>query len=441
MTGSHGNEYMNETDRSSPEAAMGTLPKPDGGPVAALPEGDARQRHRVLEALLEISNLLGSNLELDEILAKIVRIATGVMETQNSSIYLWNDDRSRLVMRSNVGFEPELIGKAGFDKGRGIPGWVAEEGKIVALADAAKDPRYDPLPTTLDYDFRAYLCAPLVVQDEVVGVMTVRRNVVQEFTADEITIYETICKQIANVIEKSRMHAARVEAEKLAAVAVSLSGIAHYIKNILTTIRGGAYLVDTGLKREQLDKTRQGWKILKSSIQKISELVENMLNYYRDRTLHPRPVELNTLILEILESLEDRAIERRTVITPDLDLRLGEVELDVDVIQDIMINLVTNAFDAIPEGAEGIVRVQTRLTDDGRHVRIAVIDNGTGIAPEDCDKVFNLFYTTKGEHGTGIGLSATRKLIIDHGGNIEFETHVGSGTEFTIHLPITQSET
>ena len=129
------------------------------------------------------------------------------------------------------------------------------------------------------------------------------------------------------------------------------------------------------------------------------------------------------------------------MITPDLDLRLGEVELDVDVIQDIMINLVTNAFDAIPEGAEGLVRVQTRLTDDGRHVRIAVIDNGTGIEPEDRDKVFNLFYTTKGEHGTGIGLSATRKLIIDHGGNIEFDTHLGSGTEFTIHLPITQSET
>lgn len=399
---------------------------------------EGEQRHRVLAALLEIANYVASDRGLEQILNRIVRVTAKTMLVQTSSIYLWNDDRTRLVMRSNVGFGQELIGKAGFNPGKGIPGWVAQHGKIIALADGTKDPRYDPLPTTAERDFHAYLCAPLKIRDETIGVMTVRANEVREFNDDEITVYETICKQVSIVIEKARMHAARVEAEKLAAVAVSLSGIAHYIKNILVTMRGGEFLVDAGLKRGNLEQTAEGWGVLKRSNRKISALVENMLNYYRDTQLHPRPVDLNSLLLDILHDLEDRAIERDTVLTPDLDLRLDLVELDPSAIQDVMMNLIANGIDAIPEGRKGAVRVQSRLLPDEDQVLIAVSDNGGGVAPEDRDKLFNLFFSTKGKQGTGIGLSASRKMILDHGGTIDFESESGEGTVFTVRLPLRQ---
>ena len=399
---------------------------------------EGEQRHRVLAALLEIANYVASDRGLEQILNRIVRVTAKTMLVQTSSIYLWNDDRTRLVMRSNVGFSQELIGKAGFDPGKGIPGWVAQHGKIIALADGTKDPRYDPLPTTLEHDYHAYLCAPLKIRDETIGVMTVRANEVREFDDDEITVYETICKQVSIVIEKARMHTAQVEAEKLAAVAVSISGIAHYIKNILVTMRGGEYLVDAGLKRGNLEQTAEGWGVLKRSNRKISALVENMLNYYRDTQLHPRPVDLNSLLLDILHDLEDRAIERDTVLTPDLDLRLDLVELDPNAIQDVMMNLIANGIDAIPEGRKGAVRVQSRLLPDEDQVLIAVSDNGGGVAPEDRDKLFNLFFSTKGKQGTGIGLSASRKMILDHGGTIDFESESGEGTVFTVRLPLRQ---
>ncbi len=428
-----------------------SIPLPTQTPVPDERRGEGTDRRRVerrastddharvvLSALLEISNYVGSVMVLDEILAKIVEVTARIMKGQSCSVYLLNEDRSRLVMRCNLGLEPELVGSAAFEIGHGIPGTVAKEGQIVALADGAVDPHYDPLPSMLNHDFHAYLCAPLRIQSEVIGVMVLRKREVYDFLADEITIYETICKQVSIVIEKAKLYTARMEAEKLAAVAVSLSGVAHYIKNLLVSMRGGEYLVETGLKREDMKMAVEGWGVLKRSNSKIRELVENMLNYYRDSALHPRPTDLNALILELLQNLEDRAIDHNTTLIPDLDLRLEKVELDHDAIQDVMINLITNAMDAIPQGRRGTVRVQSRLLHEREQVRIVVQDNGHGIKPEDKQKIFGLFYSTKGKKGTGIGLAATRRLVADHHGTIEVQSQPDDGTEFVIHLPLSQ---
>lgn len=410
---------------------------PPGSATAVL--APALDTTSVLAAMLEISNTVGSDLTMDDMLDRIVRVTARVMPIKTCSIYLWNEDRTRLILRANVGFQSELIGKAGFAAGKGIPGWVARHGEIVALADATEDPRYDPLPTTLEHNFHAYLCAPLRIQDEVIGVMTARKDASVEFTPDEITVFETICKQVAIVIQKARVEARRIEAEKLAAVAVSLSGIAHYIKNLLMAMRGGEYIIDAGIKRGNVEHIQKGWNVTRRQARKIGELVETMLHYHRDRPLEPAPVEVNALILDILTSLEDRALQLGVELVPDLDLRLDRAELDHDAFHDILINLIDNAMEAVPAGRKGWVKVQTRLLPEEQKFRIAIYDNGAGIREEDQPKVFNLFYSTKGHRGTGIGLAATRKLILEHGGTIDFITCINEGTEFFMVLPLRQT--
>jgi signal transduction histidine kinase len=409
---------------------------PSGAAATLAPVLDTAQ---VLAALLEISNTVGSDQGLDRILDRIVRVTASAMQVKTCSIYLWNEDRSRLTLRANFGFHSELIGKAGFAAGKGIPGWVASHGEILALADATEDPRYDPLPTTRDHNFHAYLCAPLRIHQEIIGVMTTRKEASVSFAPDEITVFETICKQVAIVIQKERMENRRIEAEKLAAVAVSLSGIAHYIKNLLMAMRGGEYIIDAGLKKGDLRHISEGWSVTKRQARKIADLVETMLNYHRDRELDPVPVEINALILDILSTLEDRAKELGVELVPDLDLRVNRVELDHDAFHDILINLIDNAMEAVPGDRTGWVKIQTRLLPDQEKVRIAVFDNGVGIREEDRAKIFNLFYSTKGNQGTGIGLAATRKLVLEHGGSIEFVTRMGQGTEFFILLPLRQN--
>jgi len=422
-------------------------------PTSTIPDETTQNRRRgdrrtaaqdhenaVLSALLEISNYVGSVMVLDEILKKILEVTCRVMDAQSCSIYLWDDAREHLVMRCNLGLDPSLIGRAAFDLGQGIPGYVARTGEIVALDDGTLDPRYAPLPSTLQHDFHAYLCAPLRIQEDTIGVLVLRQTKVHTFTRDEITTCEMICKQIAIVVEKARLYDARVEAEKLAAVAISLSGVAHYIKNLLLAMRGGEYLIETGLKRENFHQTSEGWGVLKRATSKIRDLVENMLNYYRDSTIHRVEVELNPFILEILQNLEDRAMQRSTVITPDLDMRIEKVELDPASMQDALINLITNAIDAIPEGRKGIVTVSSRLDISGKAIMIGIKDNGAGISEEHRKKMFHLFFSTKGRQGTGIGLAATKKIVLEHHGRIEFDSVQGEGTEFRIHLPLHQPQ-
>ncbi len=399
-------------------------------PVSGLPQ----RSHRVFEGLLEISNFVGSVMLLDDILDRITRITSRIMGVPVCSIYLLNDEK-RLVLRSNVGFERDLRGRAGFALGEGIPGWVAEHGEIVSLADARTDPRFRPLPTALECDCGAYVCVPLRIQTEMIGVMTARKCEVYTFTHDDVMIFETISKLVAVVIEKARLHEEKLKADHLAAVAISLSGVAHYIKNVLMTMRGGEHLVDQGIAKGEIEHVGEGWEVLKRANRKIRGLVENILNYCGNQELIRRPADLNAMVLDMLESLVPLARERRVDLIPELDENVGEVWIDPESIYDVLLNLVTNGIDAIGPNRRGTVRVRTLPLDGRSQICVEVEDSGSGIAEEDRDRIFNLFFTTKGKAGTGIGLAATRKIIEDHGGAIELHSEVGAGTTFRVFLP------
>jgi signal transduction histidine kinase len=395
---------------------------------------------RLLGALLEISNFVGSVMLLDDILARIVRITAEMLNVPVCSIFLLNEEQ-RLVLRSNVGFEPELIGQASFELGNGITGWVAQTGQLVATPDANQDHRYLPLPSTLELGCRAFLCAPLRIQDAIVGVMTARKAEWYEFSYNEILFFETVCKQIAIVLEKSRMYEEKLQADRLATVAISLSGVAHYIKNVLMTMQGGEYLVDQGFRDGSLEQARQGWSVLQRATRKIRSLVENILNYCRQTELKTRPFNLNDMINDMLQSLDENAHERNVQLHAQLDASLGEVEADPDALYDAILNLVTNAIDAVANDRSGNVWVHTQRLDGGRNqYLIEVVDDGVGISEENRQKIFTLFFSTKGQKGTGIGLAATRQIIENHGGTIELVPDSGHGAHFKIYMPLHTAE-
>jgi signal transduction histidine kinase len=324
-----------------------------------------------------------------------------------------------------------------YSKGEGLPGWAAGSGEVVVVADAIEDSRHVALPSWLDRECRACLCVPLRIQEEVIGVMAVRKREVYEFSQEQVMLLETVCKQVAIVIEKARMYGEKMRAEQLAAIGLSLSGLAHYIKNILFTSQVGEYMVDKGLNEwNDLDRVREGWKTLHQANQKIRKLVENMLNYTRRTKLELKPVNFNRLVHEIVDAVRDHALQKRIDVVTDLDPGVDSMKLEPDSIHDAVLNLVTNAMDAIPDGRGGRIEIHSQRLPGQHNLRVDVVDNGNGIPEEHRDKIFNLFFSTKGKRGTGIGLAATRKVVEDHGGTIECDSTVGTGSRFTIFLPI-----
>ena len=400
----------------------------------------AQDPQRLISALLEISYLVGSVMRLEDILDRIVLIAAGLMEVPVCSIYLLQEDKS-LLMTSNVGFEPELKGQTSFPWGEGIPGWVARNGETLALADATIDPRHKILPSTLALGCRACLCAPLRIQEEIVGAMAAQKMEVHTFSQEECKVFETICKQVAIVIEKARMYDEKTHAEQLAAVAVSLSEVAHYIKNVLFTTQIGERLINDGLANGgDLQRVRDGWKSLQEANAKIRKLVESILNYCRRTKPDFKSVNLNELIYRIAKDLQSEAEKHKVQIITHLDPSLTEVKLDQDSMYDALLNLATNGIDAIPADRTGRLVIRTERIHGHNNFKIEVSDDGVGIPDEIKGKICNLFFSTKGQQGTGIGLAATRKVVADHDGTMEFESTVGQGSRFTVYLPIRRTD-
>ena len=392
---------------------------------------------KILETLLTISNYVGSVMELDDILKIIVKETSEAMNVPVCSIYLLSqENREDLVLRSSFGLNPDIVGKAHFKKGEGITGWVVEHGEIVSLENCKKDPRFKALPSGNEEGCFACLCAPLRIQEEIIGCMTARKREIYRFTEEEITLFETICKQVAIVIEKSRLYSQKIQAEKMAIVSMSLSEIAHYIKNILQSMKGGAWFIDRGLKNNDMEKIQNGWKLLEKSTSKISYLVENMLNFSRPINVNPERGNINALLLEILKSVVDTAQERGVEVRPDLTQKLPDIHFDWDRMHDCILNLLSNALDAIPEDIQGLVIIKSWHDKEHKRVVVEIIDNGLGVTDENTEKIFHLFFSTKGRQGTGIGLSVTKKIIEEHKGKIWFQSREGEGTRFVVELPV-----
>ncbi|HBF35007.1 TPA: histidine kinase, partial [Candidatus Sumerlaeota bacterium] len=228
----------------------------------------------------------------------------------------------------------------------------------------------------------------------------------------------------------------KLESDRLAAISISLSEVAHYIKNLLQGMKGGMYFIDLGLKRGDLDTTRKGWEVLQKGNRKIASLVENMLSYSREMPLNLDKQNINSIIYDILHQIDDSAVERKIALIPETTRDLPPVLIDADRIYDALLNLITNAIDAIAEDrTDGYVLVRTRLDETKSFVEIEIKDNGGGIPVDAQNKIFNLFFSTKGARGSGIGLSVTRKIIELHKGKIRFETTLGEGTSFFVQLP------
>ncbi|HDZ24141.1 MAG TPA: HAMP domain-containing histidine kinase, partial [Desulfobacteraceae bacterium] len=235
-----------------------------------------------------------------------------------------------------------------------------------------------------------------------------------------------------------RLQKEKEQAQRMAAIGRTVAGLAHYIKNILNGLRGGAYVIDSAMSKQDLELVRKGWDMVERNIEQISNIVMDMLIYSSERKLHYEWVDPHEIVGEILDLMADRAGLSRVALIANLGEEIGKVAMDRTAIHRCLLNLVSNGIDACT--LEGIVRGNARVeikTDKpaGWGVRFRVIDNGTGIDPETQKRLFKDFYTTKGYKGTGLGLPVTYKIVQEHEGELFFETEPGKGTTFTLLLP------
>lgn len=363
-------------------------------------------------------------------------------------------DRGCILLRESGGGELQPIvfyrrgqatdGQEHMPISRTITGYVLKHGKAVRTSDASHDTRFDGGHSIVSSGIREAICAPMRGQEELIGVVylditsdagTTTINLAERLNDEHLKLVLAVARQTALAVESRRFHDAFLKAERFAAMGQTVAVLSHHIKNILQGVKGGGYLISTGLDQSNEDMVRQGWGIIERNQNRIYDLVMDMLSFSKERIPDLKPSQLNQVCEEVAELARSSAEENRVrfEFRPDSDLPLAE--FDPEGIHRAVLNIVLNAIDAVSESDGGAVVLQTGYDRSSDVMLVAVSDNGPGIPDEQRQVVFNVFESTKGSRGTGIGLPVSRKIIREHGGRIRIEGGPGEGTRFVLSWP------
>ena len=238
--------------------------------------------------------------------------------------------------------------------------------------------------------------------------------------------------------EIKRLEQELINSERLAAIGQTVSSIAHYIKNILSGLKGGIYVADTALKGKNMGQFKTGWEMIHRNVDRVSNLVLNLLNYSKEREPQYQPCSPNQIAEEVCQLMESKAKEYYVEIIRNFDASIGKISLDSEGIHRVLLNLVSNAIDACiydtDKRKKWWVKVKTALNGDT--ITLEVSDNGCGMDEEVKGRLFTSFFSTKGGKGTGLGLLVTQKIVKEHGGTIVVKSEKGKGSTFTVRIPI-----
>jgi len=241
-----------------------------------------------------------------------------------------------------------------------------------------------------------------------------------------------------DLTEIKRLETELVQSERLAAVGQTVSGLAHYVKNILIGLQGGSYVVDVGIAKNNTEKFKTGWKTIKRNIKRVGDLTQDLLTYSKQREPEFEVCLPNDIVEDVIELVTDVAGSNDVLISKEYDNSIGEVMADSQTIHRSLLNLINNAIDACIEDEDisknHKVEVKT-YRDKNNYFCFEVKDNGCGMDKDIQKQLFDPMFSSKGGKGTGLGLLVTSKLIEEHNGVIETKTSSGEGSTFTIKLP------
>jgi signal transduction histidine kinase len=379
--------------------------------------------------------MIAGNLDLPAVLRSAIHAAADAIRAEACSILL--QDTGSQEMHFHVVDGPQtgdLAQVAVPIDDHSIAGWVAGHRRSALVPDAYRDSRFTPTyDQRTGFRTRSVLCVPLVARDRFLGVIQLlNRRDGEVFDEDDLELAEAVAGLIAVAIHNAEEHQARLQAERLATVGQTIAGMAHCVRNILNGLRAGSFIIDQHLGGEAESRVVHGWQIVKRNMQRLNTIVLDMLGYSTDRRPVCRPVQIGQVCEDVVALLRTQARERNVTLTTASDA--GEVVVDETGISRCLINLVTNAVEACEGG--GVVHVEAAPGPRPGTFCLKIRDTGCGMAEEQRDRIFDAFYSTKGNGGTGLGLAVVRKIVDEHGGTIDVDTSPGEGTTFRLVLPV-----
>ena len=405
---------------------------------------------------IENSGLM-ETLDIDEILRLVLEGVIKNIGFDRARLYLVNERRDVLECKMAVGVDVEKIKgiELPLDPEASIVSRSVMEKKPYIIPDARMDPRVNPVLKE-KFNLHSLVVIPLFTKEKALGAIAADhtepgRRLTQE-TLDSVmrfaqqaglaiqnaSMYQELknfSRQMEEKIQKTTADLRKTESqlirsEKLAALGQLAAGIAHEIRNPLTSINILIHSLRERLPSE--NSQQEDLKVIEEEIHRMNEIVNQFLRFAKPASPLLEKTDVLSIVEETLQLLRPQIEKQRIVVEKEFQA-LPMIQMDPEQMKQAMLNLLLNAIQAMPQG--GQLTLSGRNSKEGQWIHLSIEDSGMGISPENIDKLFDPFFSTK-EGGIGLGLSITHRIIDQHHGKIEVENAPEKGTIFTVWLPI-----
>ena len=421
---------VDESGRLVDAAIVATVPSSEDSIVIPTPEAGAQAIDN-LRILYQLIAEAGTLLNIDDLLQHTLDRVAQVLKADRGYVMLVNE-QGRLAVRASH------LPKKGKDQkapiSRTIINSVVTQQVGILSTNAMADKRFASGKSVHDFGIRSAICVPIKGREKILGIIHIDCNVSdQTYSTEQLRLMTAVGVQTGLAIENVQLHHEAVQKERLAAVGETVAFLSHHIKNILQALSAGTDIVELGLAKQDVARARSAWPIVQRNLGRINELILNMLTFSKSRQPLLEFTNINNVLTECVELMSPRADERNVAVLSDLG-SLPDIPADTSGLHQAFLNLLNNALDAVSD-SKGVITVTSRFDEQTGNVVVCVVDNGSGIPAHQLDRVFNPFFSGKGQKGTGLGLAVARKIFQEHHGKIEVSSKVGHGTTFTITLP------
>ena len=404
-----------------------------------------RLKSRQLTSLVDTAQMIISENNFDEILEQITVQTSRLMKARICSVFLLNDDGSELALRACHGGSELYRDKPNLRTEDSLLGSVVTRHKPVTVVDVGREKGYIQTDIARKERLVSMLAVPLIFAEKAVGVLAVYTQQRHRFSNDEIKLLTALADLSAVAIEKGRLLARVVDmeeklraSERLSALGLLAAEIAHEIRNPLTVMQ---MLFHALVESLQLDATSQrDAALISEKMRQMNRILDQVLSFARSsepikESIHAQQLFDNVFLLT-RHKLQQQGIDVRSSVPENLPL----FRADREQIEQVLLNLILNAADAMPEG--GVLRLGAAVEEfEGEsYLVLSVRDNGQGMAPEQVANLFAPFLTYK-DSGTGIGLAIVKKIMENHQSKVEVESRIGQGTKFKLLFPIADPRT
>jgi len=407
-----------------------------------------------LDTLIRFSAIINSSLKIEDVLNYAMQWVEEFMNAEASTVYELDEDKGEIFIRIARGKKKEPVKRIKLKLGEGIAGRVVQTGEPVVMQDANREKRFsNKFDTKTGFETLSMICVPLILRDKPIGAFQVlNKRSGEPFTDEDLELLTSMSHQIAVALDNAKLYRRLekkfemtekelkttqeklIRTERLAAMGNLVKGVAHEIRNPITTIGGFSSRLKKELKEDS--KLLKYIDIIIDESKRLENIVTEVHEFAGVQSANMNLDDLDEVLSQVATEFGEQAKKQGVKFMVKIDKDLPLTFMDTSQIAKALSNIVENALESMPNGG----KLTLEAKRDNANIVTSIRDTGCGIALENLDSVYDPFFTSK-TRGAGLGLTMVYQILMNHNGELKFDSKEGVGTTVTIRLPVIQEGT